>query len=270
MIVNWGEIKIMKSDSLLIYVMSSGVRKGLVNLLGEPRSLKELRERLGMPSSNVIPEIKGLESKNLVDMYDGRYGLTSTGEILANMAGMADSIDVLLERHGRFLNGRDLKPIPDSLLLGIGALAGSRLVKNGLEDVNATDRVLFDSLKGAGSFVGISPFFNMYYPEFFLSMARRGVPVSIILTGRVYEKVKNEYPDALQAYLELDNAGMYVIEDARLALAVADSFLALSLPFRDGPPDAQSCLVCFKGKHTSGRSFKYSRRQLPIILSQKL
>lgn len=237
----------MKSDSLLTYVISSWVRKGLMfQLLEEPKSLTELKEHLGISSSNIIPRIKELENKNLVVRYDGKYCLTSTGVILAKKVQMADNLTVLLEWNGQFLNEHDLKSIPENSLWRIDELADSKLVKNGIEDTAATDNAVFDNLIKSKSIVGISPVFNTYYPESFLSMARQNVPVSIILTDRIFKKVEKECSGALQAYLELDNAKLYVIDDARLALVVTDTFLALSLPHKTGQLDTQSCLVSFE------------------------
>ncbi len=236
----------MKSDSLLIYVMSSGVRKGLVNLLGESRSLTELKEYLGTASSNIIPRIKELENKNLVVREDGKYRLTYTGVILAKKVQMADNLTMLLEHNGQFLNEHDLTWIPKNLLWRIDELADCKPVKNRMEDTSAIHNAVFDDLIKSQSIVGISPIFNSNYPEFILSIARQKIPVSIILTDRIFRNVEKNHSDALQEYFALDNAKMYIIDDARLALAVTDTFLALFLPHKNGQLDSQSCLVSFE------------------------
>jgi len=237
----------MKSDSLLTYVTSSGVRKGLVfQLLEEPRSLTELREHLGISSSNIIPRIKELENKNLVVKDKGKYSLALIGVILAKKVQMVDNLTVLLERNGQFLNEHDLTWTPENLLWRIDELTDCNLVKNVIEDTTATYNVVFGNLIKSKSIVGISPIFNSNYPGFFLSMARQNIPVSIILTDMIFKKVEKDHPDALQAYLECDNAKLYVINDARLALVVTDTFLALSLPHKNGQLDTQTCLVSFE------------------------
>ncbi len=237
----------MMSDSLLAYVESSKVRKGLIlRLLEEPGSLHELREHLGIPSSNIIPRVRELENKYLVVKDDGKYCLTFAGVIVAKKVRAADNLTVLLERNGQFLNGHDMMPIPEVLLLRIDELGDSKSVKDDTENVAATHNAVFDNIKKSKSIYGISSVFNKYYPEYFLSIARQCIPVSIILTDRIYKKVEKECSDALRAYLKLDNAKMYVIDDARLTLTVTDKFLAFSLPHEAGHLDTQSCLISFE------------------------
>lgn len=262
---------IMKSDDLLTYVTSSNVRKGLVlQLLEETRSLTELREHLGVSSSNIIPRIKELENKNLVVRDEGKYCLTSTGVILAKKVQMADNLTVLLEENWQFLNEHDLKSIPENLLWRIDELADCKPVKNRMEDTSAIHNAVFDNLIKSKSIAGISPMFNSNYPEFFLSMARQKIPVSIILTDKIFKKVEQDHSDALQAYLELDNAKMYVIDDARLAFVVTDTFLPLFLPHKNGQLDTQACLISFEKSalRWGMELFEYYKQRSTEIKSQ--
>jgi predicted transcriptional regulator len=237
----------MMPDDLLTFILSSGVRKGLISqLLEGPRSLTELRENLSISSSNIIPRIKELENKNLIVKDNGKYRLTFTGTIVAIKIQMAENLTLLIESNGWFLNEHDLNPIPENMIWRIDELEKCMIAENRLEDTAAVHNVIFDNLIKSKSIVGISPIFNSTYPKFFLSFARQNTPAYIILTERILKKVEEEYSDVLQAYLECDNARLYVIDDIRFALVVTDIFLALALPHRDGPLDTQSCLVSFE------------------------
>ncbi|WP_174590466.1 helix-turn-helix transcriptional regulator [Methanocella conradii] len=254
----------MTSDSLLTFILSSGVRKGLVfQLLEEPRSLKELKENLSISSSNIIPRIKELENKNLIVKDNGKYRLTFTGAIVAKKIQMAENLTLLLECNGWFLNEHDLTSIPENMIWRIDELEKCRIAENRIEDTAAVHNVIFDNLIKSKSIIGISPIFNSTYPDFFLSFARQNNTVSIILTERILKKVEEEYSDVLQAYLECDNARLYVIDDVRLALVVTDIFLALALPHKNGPLDTQSCLVSFEKSALQGgvELFEYYKQR---------
>ncbi len=220
------------------------MRKGVLSqLLEGPESLSRLCERLRVSPSNVIPHLKELEYYSLVAKDNGKYHLTSSGLILAKKIQMAENLNVLLKTHGQFFNEHDIMGIPEDLLWRIDELRCCKLIENNVENTAATYNIIFDNLVEPKYVVGISPIFNPKYPGFFLSIVRQKTPVSIILTKWIFEKVKNEYSSALQTYLGLDNAKLYVIDDARVALVVSDTFFALALPLRDGQFDIYSCLA---------------------------
>jgi predicted transcriptional regulator len=125
----------------------------------------------------------------------------------------------------------------------MGELGECRLIQNSMKDINATYREVISNLSGSSSFMGISPMFDAHFPEIVVSIARRNIPVSIILTQEIYKKVKEEYADALQAYLKCENVGLYVIDDARLAFVVTDTFVSISLYNKNSGFDVQTNLM---------------------------
>jgi predicted transcriptional regulator len=217
----------------------------LSQLLEGPESLSRLSERLSVSPSNVIPRVKELEHYSLVAKDAGKYHL-SIGLILAKKIQAAEKLNVLLEKHGQFFNEHDIMGIPEDLLWRIDELECCELIENNDENTAATYNIIFDNLVEPKYVVGISPIFSPKFPDFFLSIARQKTHVSIILTKRIFEKVENEYSSVLHAYLGLDNARLYAIDDARVALAVSDTFFALALPLRDGQFDISSCLASSK------------------------
>lgn len=262
----------MKSDSLLKIITFSDVRKNLLlKILKEPLSLTELKERFKVTSSNLIPRIKELENKNLVVRDDGKYRLTSTGMIVARWLYMEDNLIGLLEENGRFFNEHDLTPIPDYLLDRIGELGKCKLIENSVDDLSATHHEVFAILQQSNYIAGISPVFDTSYPEFFLSIAQEKIPVSLILTDKIVNKVETEYSNALQTYLTCDNAKMYAINDVRLALVITDTFLAISL-YKNCTIDTSIRLMSFeKSAINWGKElFEYYKQSSKEIKSQQI
>ena len=57
--------------------------------------------------------------------------------------------------------------------------------------------------------------------------------------------MKEKNPKELNEYLELGNAKMYVVKDAKLAMVVSDRFLCLSLYFKNGVYDVSEFLISY-------------------------
>ncbi|CAJ36645.1 helix-turn-helix transcriptional regulator [Methanocella arvoryzae] len=233
------------SECLQKLVLNSEVRKNLVlQLLERPSALTELEEYLNVRPSNLIPQLNKLKSNNLVIKNDGKFRLTSTGSILAKNLRRLDALARLIGKNEQFLNEHDLSPVPESLLHRIEDLGDCTLIENSLENITATFSEVVDKLSKSEKISVISSVFDSRYPELVLSMAGRKVPVSVIVTENIFEVLEKEYADALEAYLEHDNARLYVTDDARLAFAVTDTFTTLSL-CKNGAFDVSTSLMSF-------------------------
>ena len=82
---------------------------------------------------------------------------------------------------------------------------------------------------------GISPFVHPVYPKFFLSLAKEGRSVRLILTQSAYQKIKKEYLDMLISGLQYPNAELRIYEhDLRFAYIVTDLSLSMGLFFGNG------------------------------------
>lgn len=72
------------------------------------------------------------------------------------------------------------------------------------------------------------------------------MPISIILTEHVFNVIKKDYMKELKLFLRQDNASLYAIKEAKIALAVTDTFTSLSLHNRDGSFDMLTNLMSFE------------------------
>jgi|AGTN01.1.fsa_nt_gi Predicted transcriptional regulator len=240
----------MKTNGMLSFLVLSDIRKGIVYaLLERPATLNELKQILNpispLSSAYIIPYLKELSSHNIILKNNGVYYLSPVGKMLANkLKPVLDTFNVI-DNNGKFFNDHDLEPIPEYLIERIGELGDCQIVENSLENITATYRALMNQLPNSKSIRGVSPMFDVEYPEAFSSMAEH-IPTELILTSNIYNKVKKEYPILLGKYLRCDNAKMYVIDDAGLAFVVTDRFLSLSLNLKNGRFDVMTNLISFK------------------------
>ena len=260
----------MNSNRLLTYIATSSVRKNILyQLLEEPMDLAGLKSVFGVTSADLLPRLKDLEKRSLLYKVDGVYQLTFTGRAMARILFQWERLSRLLEEHGQFLNSHDMSVFPENLQNSMNMLGDCRIIQNNMRDINATYREIVEKLSMSSSLKGISPIFDAHFPEVIVSIALRNAPTSIILTRDIYEIVAEKYEDALRAFLSCENARLYVVEEARLALAVTDSFLSVSLYHKDGGFDAQTNLMSFEESALKWGEelFEYYRRQSKEVKS---
>ncbi|MHC1574000.1 MAG: hypothetical protein ACXQTJ_06120, partial [Candidatus Syntropharchaeales archaeon] len=114
-------------QSTLQLVACSALRRNLIiNLSEGNKSLRDLREKLGVSSTTAIHALRDLEKGNIVLQDEGRnYGLTRIGEIVAsNLINFTNALDVL-KKHESFWLEHDISGIPEHLLGKIGCLSDS-------------------------------------------------------------------------------------------------------------------------------------------------
>ncbi|MEZ5335694.1 MAG: transcriptional regulator FilR1 domain-containing protein [Methanolobus sp.] len=74
-------------------------------------------------------------------------------------------------------------------------------------------------------------------------MAEKNVPTSLILTDKVFAKVRDEHTDKLRYFLDAPNTELHVIDDVKIAFVVTDLFFSMSLFFNMDAYDPRDDLV---------------------------
>lgn len=208
--------------------------------------MAEIRESFDATSSSIIPRIRELEKNNLINKGDGKYCLTPIGMVLANKLLEAERLSQLAHDCGKFLKDHDLTPIPEHLLNRIDELGECNVIENNAENLAAAYWGFVDNLPGSNTVMGISSIFDLHLTAVFISMAKRGTPISTIIADNIFKKMEKDHADILKVYLDHDNVRLYVIDDARLAFVVTDKFTSISLYNKNGSYDTQTILISFE------------------------
>ncbi|HMB45195.1 MAG TPA: winged helix-turn-helix domain-containing protein [Candidatus Methanoperedens sp.] len=234
----------MKTKLLDILTFSEK-RENLLILLREgPKSLEEIRSSLNVTSSGMIPQIRKLEERNLVHRIGKNYELTDIGMIVTNAFFPLIKTMEFIEKHENFLKEHDIKAIPVHLLTRIFEFENSSLTESKISELYEPHKEFMKYLRDSRKFLGIALVFHHSYPPLFLKLAESGRQVSIILTKEVFEKVKKEYEVELSKFIGLENGQLFISNEIiRLASAVTDNFMSLSLFFKSGGYDSQRELV---------------------------
>jgi predicted transcriptional regulator len=236
------------NSPLLELIFFSEKRKDLLLFLNEgPRSITEIKESLNVGLVAILPQLKKLRESSLIIKKGDIYSLSSLG--IAVACRMKQMIDILclFESKYEYWTNHAVESIPDPLRSRIGELANCTFS----EPPDRTclfepHREFVENLMKSKKISGIASVFHPLYPSIFLTFAKSGVDVSLLVTRPIYERITEEYGAELSEYLKFENASFYVCsKKIELAYAVTDRFLSLTLPFSDGTYDHKEDVLCF-------------------------
>lgn len=236
----------MKSTGLLSILTFSEKRKDILFQLEEsPKTLTEIKDYFQVKSPEILPRLKEMEDANMIVKQDGMYRLTSLGKVSAIY--YRPFLDTLtsIEANEDFWRNHDLNAIPDTLLNRIQELKDCRVVRNEHEHIYDSHKSFMENVMSSTQFMGFASIFLPSFPRMFLELAQKNVPVSIIITPNVFFKVKNEHSPEIDEFINYKHTSFHVYDNAKIAFAVTDRFLSLSLFFKNGTFDPRTDLVGF-------------------------
>lgn len=234
----------MKADGLLSILTFSEYRRKTLFLLREsPKTLTEIKDYFKVSNSEIHPRLKEMTKAGILERQGDLYCITPIGYALSrHFEPLLDTISAI-EANEDFWKDHDLSSIPHELLYHLKDLKDCTLVT---EDFSFESHPQFiKNIMNAERVAGVSPVFNPGWPKMFLGLAKKGVEVSLIVTLKVFEKIKENFYLELEEGLTYKNAKMFICEDTTVAFAVTDSFCSLSLFTKEGVYDSTHDLIGF-------------------------
>lgn len=234
-------------SNLISIVTSSEKRKGLLILLNSgPRSWEEIKDHLNVTASGMLPQIKILEGEGLVVKEGRQYLLTDLGRLAVYYLEPFDKTLTIIDQQKRFWQEHDLKALPHEFFIRMGEIKNPQIIEAGLEESFEPHARFLEMILKSEKVASLSPFVHPVYPGFFLSLAREGRDVQLILTKNAYDKIKKEYQEILLEGLQHDNARLSICEDdVRFAYIVTDIYFSLSLFMKNGVFDSIRDIVSY-------------------------
>lgn len=213
-------------------MVCSDLRKSLIlSLRNGSATLADLRKETGVSSTAVIHAFRELEKEQLTYQDNKRnYSLTNTGMVVAlALESLVKTINALT-LFGKFWREHDLSGIPQTSLERIGCLEEGYLLTSTPTDVFKAFSTFVTLLENSRLIKGVSPIFTPDLVDIFATLAQKGIPIDLIVTREVLEKMleladRSKLNDALKTNLRL-----FVIEkNPKIAFTVTDYFLTLGL-----------------------------------------
>ncbi|HUK99830.1 MAG TPA: winged helix-turn-helix domain-containing protein [Nitrospirota bacterium] len=222
------------SDLLNIISASDKRRNLLILLKSGPKEWDDIKDRLKVTSTGMLPQIKILEEEGLIERNNRQFSLTPMGRVLtAYMEPLIQTMDIF-DKNKKFWQEHAIDSLPDELLLNIREIGDYRIIKTSDEEIFDLN-VFFNNISKSKSIKGISHIVHPRYPEFFLDLARKGTKISLIFTPGVFKIMKEKYRKELREWLNFDTTELYVSgQDIRFSYIVTESYFSISFFYNSG------------------------------------
>jgi predicted transcriptional regulator len=202
-------------DRMLIDLlfMSQKRRDLLLLLKNGGRTIEEIVDILNVTPTGMLPQIKKLKEEFLVIQDEREYRLTPLAEILVEkMRPLLDTLEVI-EEHEIFWQERDLSDLSPAFLERLNELKPYSLVKPDPDKIFETSRIFLKNIEKSKNIMSLSSIFHPALPEIFLRTEDKNIEISLIITKRIYERLKNDFEEELKSYLARKNRQLFVCAD---------------------------------------------------------
>jgi predicted transcriptional regulator len=202
-------------DRMLIDLlfMSQKRRDLLLLLKNGGRTIEEIVDILNVTPTGMLPQIKKLKEEFLVIQDEREYRLTPLAEILVEkMRPLLDTLEVI-EEHEIFWQERDLSDLSPAFLERLNELKPYSLVKPDPDKIFEISRIFLKNIEKSKNIMSLSSIFHPALPEIFLRTEDKNIEISLIITKRIYERLKNDFEEELKSYLARKNRQLFVCAD---------------------------------------------------------
>lgn len=219
-------------NSLLDLILFSEKRKNVLLLLLEgPKDIETIKKALNASATSVQPQIKKLKEQHLVVQEKNLYKLSEIGKIVAEkMKPLVDTLFVLEENADYWAN-RDMSGIPPSLLRRVNELGHCITIEPQIDHMFEMIPEYVKNVEKAKKLEITLPYFHPLFPSFFLGIAEKGVPMSLILPESVLKRWVEDYRGQTENFIKMENTKLFVCADCEKipAIVAADNFMAMAL-----------------------------------------
>lgn len=232
------------SSSLVDLILFSEKRKDFLLLLKEgPKNIEEALEKLQVPRTALLPQIKKLKEEGLVIHEEGIYRLSAIGEIVVEkMQPLIDTLSVF-ERNEEFWANRKLAPIPPYLVNRINELGNYSLIE---PDLSHTFDLNPEFVKNLSNSTYIHMFYSYFHPQLpalVLNLARKRVEISLVLSEAVYLRLVEDFKEEGKEFLKMENSSLYILEKKEIEIpaliATSNGIMTMGLFNENGRFDRQ-------------------------------
>lgn len=235
-------------NMLIDLLFMSKKRKDLLLLLKDgERTIDEIVDILNVTPTGMLPQIKKLKDEFLVIQDDRKYRLTPLAEILVEkMQPLLDTLEVI-EEHKNFWQERDLSDLSPAFLERLNELKPYSIVKPDPDKIFETPSVFLKNIEKSKNILILSSMFHPELPGTFLRIEDDNIEITLIVTKRIYERLKNDFQEELKHYLARKNKQLFVCADEmKIAMMTkTDCFMMADFLTWKGEYDQQS-IVAFE------------------------
>lgn len=253
------------NPNLLDLILFSEKRKAFLLLLKEgPKGAQEILDRLQVPRTALLPQIKKLKEQNLVIHEEGMYRLSLIGEIvIEKMQPLLDTLGIF-EKNEEFWADRKLSSIPPHIIKRISELGNYRLIEPDLSHTFDLNLEFVEHTSNLNHILMFFSYFHPQFPAFFLELARKGTEISLVLNESVYLRLAEDFKKEGVEFLKVKNTSLFILDKKEVEIPAAvvssDKIMILGLFNESGRFDRQYVISFEPGATEWGKDlFEYFR-----------
>lgn len=235
-------------NNLLDLILLSEKRKNVLLLLLEgPKDIETIKKALSASATAVQPQVKKLKEQHLVVQEKNLYKLSEIGRVVAEkMKPLVDTLSVL-EENADYWADREMSEIPTFLLRRIYELGHCTTIEPQIDHMFEMIPEYVKNVRIAKKLEAAIPYFHPLFPSFYLEIAEKGIPISLVLPGSVLKRWVEDYREQTEQYLKRENAKLFVCTDCEKipVIAAADNFMAMAL-FPKNTVFDRKYVICFE------------------------
>lgn len=235
-------------NTLLDLILLSEKRKNVLLLLLEgPKDIETIKKALSASATAVQPQVKKLKEQNLVVQEKNLYKLSEIGRVIAEkMKPLVDTLAVL-EENADYWAERRINEIPDFLLRRIYELGHCTIIEPQIDHMFEMIPEYVKNVRMSKKLEAAVPYFHPLFPSFYLEIAEKGIPISLVLPESILKRWGEDYREQTEQYLKMGNAKLFVCTDCEMipAITAADNFMAMAL-FPKSTVFDRKYVICFE------------------------
>jgi predicted transcriptional regulator len=207
-------------------------RKDLLLLLKNGgKTIEEIVDILNVIPTGMLPQIKKLKDEHLVLQEDREYRLAPLAEILVEkMEPLLDTLQVI-EGNADYWQERDLTALPRTFLERLNELKSCFLVKPDPDNIFEPSAVFRENIGKSKKILSFSSMFHPVFSEIFLANQDDDTEITLIITGKIYERLKVDFEEELKLYLAREKRRLFICKkEIKIAMLVkTERFIAADI-----------------------------------------
>jgi predicted transcriptional regulator len=234
--------------ALIDLLFMSQKRKDLLILLKNGgRTIEEIVEILHVNPTGMLPQIKKLKEESLVLQMDKEYRLTPLAEILVEkMEPLLDILE-LIEENANYWQERDLSDLPRAFLERLNELKSCSIVKPESDKIFEPPAIFLENIKKSKKMFSFSSIFHPVFSEIFLKNRDDNTDITLIISEKIYERLKTDFEKELELYLSMENKKLFVYSnEIKIAMLTKTEFFIAADFFNLKGSFDQETIIGFK------------------------
>ncbi len=231
--------------ALIDLLFMSQKRKDLLLLLKSGgRTIEEIVNILDVKPTGMLPQIKKLKEEHLVIQEDKEYRLTPLAEILVEkMEPLLDTLKVI-EENPYYWQERDLNDLPVSFLERLNELKSCSLIKPDPGNIFEPPTLFLENMRKSRSILTFSSIFHPVFPELFLDNEDDDTEITLIVTQKIYDRLKTDFEKELKHYLTKEKKRLFVcVDEIKIAMLIkTELFMSVNFLTSKGAFDQETII----------------------------